>query len=227
MVATTLTPARALRQPRRLDLRAMVGLLLMLAAVGGAIVAWTAAENTRPIVVAVRDLPSGAVLTADDVTARRVRVDDSIYAAAVPGADLSRVVGRQLAEPVHAEQVLVHAQLSGRPAVQAGQIVVTIPLRPDNAAGGRVHPGDVVQVLATSNSGKDGSRTSVILNKATVYDTGREDQGGVVSNASNGQPTTASSATWAALIVSEDQAVQLANARWNSNLDIALVPSQG
>jgi hypothetical protein len=44
----------------------MVGLLLMLAAVGGAIVAWTAAENTRPIVVAVRDLPSGAIVSSDD-----------------------------------------------------------------------------------------------------------------------------------------------------------------
>src|SRR5579859_4567389 len=227
MVATTLTPARALRQPRRLDLRAMVGLLLMFAAVGGAIVAWTAAENTRPIVVAVRDLPSGAIVGTDDFTVRRVRVDDSIYAAAIPGRELSNLVGRQLAEPVHADQVLVQAQLSPRAAVPPGQIVVTVPLRPDNAVGGRLHPGDVVQVLATTNAGKDTSRTSVILQQSTVYDVGREDQPGVVST-SNGQPENAGAgATWAALIVTPDQAVQLANARWNGDLDIALVPSQG
>jgi Flp pilus assembly protein CpaB len=226
MVATTLTPARALRQPRWPDLRAMVGLLLMLAAVGGAIVAWTAAENTRPIVVAVRDLPSGAIVSPDDLTVRRVRVDDSIYNAAVPGADLNTVVGRQLAEPVHSDQVLVQAQLSPRPAVAPGQIVLTIPLRPDNAAGGRLRPGDVVQVLATSNTGKDNSRTSVILPQATIYDVGREDQAAVVGSTSSGQPAPASGATWAALIVSQDQALQLANARWNSDLDVALVPSK-
>ena len=222
MVATTLTPARALRQPRRPDLRAMVGLLLMLAAVGGAIVAWTAAENTRPIVVAVRDLPSGAIVSSDDLAVRRVRVDDSIYNAAVPGTDLNRLVGRQLAEPVHADQVLVQAQLSPRPAVAPGQIVMTIPLRPDNAAGGRLRSGDVVQVLATSNSGKDNSHTAVVLPQATIYDVGREDQTAVVGS----QSANSSGATWAALIVSQDQAVQLANARWNSNLDVALVPNK-
>lgn len=226
MVATTLTPERALRQPRRLDLRAMVGLLLMLAAVGGAIVAWTAAENTRPIVVAVRDLPSGTIVSADDIAVRRVRVDDSIYTAAIPGANLGTLVGRQLAEPVHADQVLVQAQLSGRPTVPAGQIVLTIPLKPDNAVGGRLHSGDIVQVLATSDTGKDTSRTSVILPNATVYDVGREDQAAVVGSADNSASASAG-ATWAALIVTQDQAVQLANARWNSDLDIALVPSKG
>lgn len=204
----------------------MVGLLLMLAAVGGAIVAWTAAENTRPIVVAVRDLPSGTIVRAEDLAVRRVRVDDSIYTAAVPGSDLSSLVGRQLAEPIHAEQVLVQAQLSGRPTVPPGQIVLTIPLKPDNAVGGRLRSGDVVQVLATSNAGKDGSHTNVVLSNATVYDVGREDQAAAVGAADNSQSASAG-ATWAAVIVTQDQAVQLANARWNSDLDIALVPTRG
>jgi flagella basal body P-ring formation protein FlgA len=132
----------------RPDLRALVGLLLMLAAVGGVIVAWTAAENTRPIVVAVRDLPSGAIVSADDLTVGRVRVDDSIYNAAVPGTSLDSLVGRQLAEPVRADQVLVAGAASPRPAVAPGQIVLTIPLRSDYAAGGRLHPGEVMQVVA-------------------------------------------------------------------------------
>jgi pilus assembly protein CpaB len=225
MVAATLTPSRALRQPRRPDVRAMVGFLLMLAAVGGAIVAWTAAENTRPIVVAVRDLPSGAIIGDGDLAVRRVRVDDSIYSAAVPGANMTSLVGKQLAEPIHAEQVLVQAQVSGRPTVPAGQIVMTIPLRADNAIGGHLRPGDTVQVLATSNSGKDNSQTGVILPQATVYDVGRDDQNGVVNTNSSVNQSTGT-ATWAALIVTPAQAVQLANARWNSNLDVALVPSQ-
>lgn len=207
----------------------MVGVLLMLVATGGAIVAWSAAENTRPIVVAIRDLPSGAIVSDGDVAVRRVRVDDAIYNAAVPGSDLSMVVGRQLAGPVYAQQVLARAQVSSLPAVPAGQVVLTIPVRADNAAGGRVRAGDLVQVLMTSNRGKPESRTSVILPQATVYDAGSENQSAVVSSGSAADATTSrsqASASWVALVVTQDQAVQLANARWNSDLDVALVPGQ-
>jgi Flp pilus assembly protein CpaB len=207
----------------------MVGVLLMLVATGGAIVAWSAAENTRPIVVAIRDLPSGAIVSDGDVAVRRVRVDDAIYNAAVPGSDLSTVVGRQLAGPVYAQQVLARAQVSSLPAVPAGQVVLTIPVRADNAAGGRVRAGDLVQVLVTSNRGKPESRTAVILPQATVYDAASEDQSAVVSSGSSSDTTTNRSqapASWVALVVTQDQAIQLANARWNSDLDVALVPGQ-
>jgi len=229
--ATALSPARALRQPRRLDVRALVGVLLMLAATGGAIVAWTAAEDTRPIIVAARDLPSGAILSASDLVVHRVRVDDSIYSAAVPGSDLNSLVGRQLAEPVHADQILARAQVAGKPAVPPGQEVLTVPVRADNAAGGRLQPGDVVQVLATVDAGKPDSHTDVILPNATVYDVGRDAQsaGGVgsASGTSSGTGAGAGGAvTWASLIVTPDQALKVANARWNADLDVALVPAQ-
>ena len=225
MAVTTLSPARALRQPRRLDLRALVGVLLMLAATGGAIVAWTAAENTRPVVVATRDLPGGTILAEGDLAVRRVRVDDGMFAAAIAGPDVSSLVGRQLAEPVHAQQLLVQAQVSPKPSVPPGQLVLTIPIRPDNAAGGRVRSGDLVQVLATSNKGKPDSKTDVILAQATVYDAGRDDANSVVGSTAT-TANAAAPATWVALVVTQDQAVQLANARWNSDLDVALAPGQ-
>jgi Flp pilus assembly protein CpaB len=228
VAATALSPARALRQPRRLDVRALVGVLLMLAATGGAIVAWTAAEDTRPIVVAAHDLPSGAILSSSDLVTRRVRVDDSIYAAAVPGADLNAMVGRQLAEPVHADQILARAQVASKPAVPAGQEVLTVPVRADNAAGGHLRAGDVVQVLATVDAGKTGSHTTVILPQATIYDVGRDAQsaGSASANTTASGSDSSAPVTWASLIVTPDQAVQLANARWNADLDVALVPAQ-
>ena len=49
----------------------------------------------------------------------RVRVDDAVYRAAVPAEDLPALVGRQLAEPVHARQLLARAQVSARPPLGA------------------------------------------------------------------------------------------------------------
>ena len=172
MVATTLTPARALRRPRRLDVRALLGILLMVAATGGSILAWSALEDSRGVLVAARDLAAGQVLTASDLGVARVRVDDALYAAAVPAESLRSLVGRQLAEPAHANQVLVRAQLSTHPTLTADQRVYSIPVRADSAAGGQLRAGDQVEVVGINSRG--GGSARVVLPRATIYDVGRE-----------------------------------------------------
>ncbi|HET6317224.1 MAG TPA: RcpC/CpaB family pilus assembly protein, partial [Chloroflexota bacterium] len=105
----------------------------------------------------------------------------------------------------------------------AGQMVMAIPIRTDAAAGGRIRAGDSVQVLGTTK--QEGS-TKVVLDRATVYDMGREQTTGL-GNASNAQSlTSAGTATWMTLIVTSEQAQRLAQARWSSDLDVALLPPQ-
>ncbi len=163
MAATALSPTRALRRPRKLDLRAVIGICLTVMAVGGSIAYWGVTSDTRAVVVATRDLPVGATLDAGDLAVARVRVDDGIYAAAVPADELSTLAGRQLAEPVHAQQLLVRGQVSSRPLLGANQLAMTIAVSPESAAGGRLRPGDAVQVLVTTNKGKPESKTTVVL----------------------------------------------------------------
>ena len=99
MASTTLTPRRALRQPWRLDPRAVFGLFLMLVSVGGSIAFWIdvdrhpsrARRHARPA--------TGATLGAGGLGVANVRVDDAIFAAAVPGRGAGHDLGRQLAEP--------------------------------------------------------------------------------------------------------------------------------
>src|SRR5438034_898524 len=74
----------------------------------------------------------------------RVRVDDGMYAAAVPADELGALVGRQLAEPIHPQQMVVRQQVSARPLIGPDQVALTIPVNPASAAGGRVRPGDSV-----------------------------------------------------------------------------------
>ena len=229
MVSTTLTPKRALRRPRRLDARALFGLFLMLVSVGGSVAFWTASTDTRAVLVATRDLPAGATLASSDLAVASVRVDDGIFAASVPADEQIEVVGRQVAEPVHAQQLLARAQLSRRPLLNPGQMVLTIPVSAATAAGGLIRPGDAVQVMATTNKGRPESRTTVVLPRVTVYDVGHDQRTTVINTGSSDDAdrSAAGSVSVLTLIVSQEQALQLAVARWNSDLDVALLPPDG
>ena len=223
MAVISTSPTRALRRPLRLDVRALVGVLLMLVAIGGSIAVWTSEQDTRGILVVARDLPAGATLTADDLTISRARLDDTVYQAALPAAALNSVLGRQLAEPAHANQVLARAQISGKPTLAPDQLVVAIPVTPANSAGGRIRAGDAVQVLSTSTRGDLSTR--VLIPRAIVYDAGSEDEP-TTSSASSRAPLDVAGAApaWITLIVDQQQAVQLTQARRSGELDVALLP---
>jgi len=171
-------------------------------------------------------LPAGATLGASDLAIARVRVDDSIYQSALPSGELEDVAGRQLAKPALTHQMLVRAQLSTRPALEPGQLAMTIPIRPETAVGGRIQAGDAVRVLVTTNKGKPESRTAVVLPRATVYEVGRDDRQTVVntSGSTEGERRAQGPAAWLTLIVSPDQSLALSDARWNGDLDVALLP---
>lgn len=226
MAATTLTPTRALRQPRHVGWRAAFGVFLLLLATGGSIAFWTASSDTRAVLVATRDLPAGAMLTATDVAVARVRVDDAIYQAAVPASELTSLVGTQLAEPMHAQQLLARAQLSSRPTLGPGHLALTIAVSPETAVGGRLRPGDAVQVFLTTNQGKPEAHTAVVLPRATVYDVGHEQRLTVVNTELAERSGTQGPAKWLTLIVTPEQALALAQARWSGELDVALLPPE-
>lgn len=224
MSATTLTPTRALRQPRHVDWRAVFGVFLTLIAFGGSVAFWTLTSDTRAVLVATRDLPAGATLTPTDVEVARVRVDDSIYQAAVPSADLNSLVGKQLAEPIHANQILARAQVSPRPRLGPGQLVMAIPIAPESAVGGTLRPGDEVEVLLTTDKGKPEARTTVVLPRATVYDVGHNSTVGAVNVDVTNATFSQGPVRWLTLVISQDQAVNLAQAKWAGELDVALLP---
>ena len=231
MAVTTLTPARALRQPRRLDARALVGLFLLVGATGGSVLFWQSATDARAVVVATRELPAGATLTSADLAVARVRVDDAIYGAAVPAEGLADLVGKQLAEPVHPQQLLVRAQLSAGPRLAPGQVALTIPVTAKTAAGGRIRIGDQVRLLVTRDKGKPESRTEVVLPRVTVFDVGHDDSRAVVNTAGaadlSGRPAAQGPLGFLTLAVTAEQANDVANARWNGELEAALLPPGG
>jgi Flp pilus assembly protein CpaB len=208
------SPTRALRRPVRLDVRALVGILLMLVATGGSIAVWSTEQDTREVLVVARDLPAGATLQASDLNITRARLDDPVFQAAYPRGSLNSVVGRQLAEPAHANQLLVRKQVSDRP--------LAIPVRSDAAAGGRVRASDAVAVIATDTRRETAAR--IVLARVTVYEVGREQPSSFSTSSTSPATSNPGALSWISLIVTPDQAVQLAQARWSGDLDVALLP---
>src|ERR1700716_969956 len=175
MAVATLNSARALRRPRRADPRALIGIFLTLAALAGSVAFWVGASDARPILIAARDLPAGATLRSSDLTVAYVRMDDSVYRAALPSDALDSLVGRQLGEPIHAQQVLARAQVASKPGLAADQVAITIPARPESAVDGRLRPGDTVQVLVTViDKTRNEAHTRQLLDRAQVFEVGRD-----------------------------------------------------
>jgi Flp pilus assembly protein CpaB len=228
MATRSLSQTRFLRRPRRIDLRAVLGIFLLLAATGGSIAFWTAANDTLAVLIATRDLPAGATLTPKDLAITQIRADDAIYQSALPARSLESLIGKQLAEPVHGHQLLVRAQVSNRPPLGTDQLAMTIPVKPETATGGLVRPGDAVQVLLTANPGKADSQTTVILPRVTVYDAGYEAGSTMVGttgvSGTRGRVAEPGPLTWLTLLVTQDQSVRLAQAKWNGELDVVLLP---
>ena len=125
---------RRVPTPSWLDLRLVLGVVLVLAATALGAVVVSRAGDTRPAVVVTRDLAAGTVLTADDVAIRQVRLPgEGVYLTAVRDA-----VRRELDRPVTAGELLPAAAIRSVPE----QTTLTVPLSagaaPDLRAGERI-----------------------------------------------------------------------------------------
>ena len=224
MAVATLS-ARSLRRPRRADPRAIVGVFLTLAALVGSVAFWGTATDSRPVLIATHDLPAGATLRATDLGVTYLRAEDSVYRAALPSEMLEALVGRQLAEPVHADQVLARAQLDTQFGLAADQVAITIPAKPESAVDGRLRPGDWVQVLlTTSDKARNEVHARQVLERAQVFQVGRDAR--LSNSVVTGDSSDASRGAIAnlTLAVTTDQARLLAEARRSGELDVVLLP---
>jgi Flp pilus assembly protein CpaB len=226
MAVATLTPVRtALRRPRRVDPRAIVGVFLTLAALAGSIAFWVTSSDARPVLVATRDVPAGATLRGSDLSVAYVRMDDALYQAALPSDMLQSLVGRQVGEPIHAQQVLARAQVDDRLGLAADQVAITIPAKPDSAVDGQLRPGDVVQVLVTvTDKTRNEAHARVALDQARILEVGRDQAYASTSASADGQTASRGAIASVTLAVSAAQARQLAEDRRTGDFDVVLLP---
>ncbi len=172
---------RRVRPPRWLDLRLVLGVLLVLGSVllGARVV--SAADATVPVWAVAGDLAAGTELTADDLVPVDVRLDDTANAYL---STSTHPEGRTLSRAVQAGELLPRSALE-----QAGELVqVALPVQAGYVPPG-LERGQLVDVYALADPAAgataeaDGSVALVVEEAPVQALSGRT--GGVLST-----PTT-------------------------------------
>jgi hypothetical protein len=172
---------RRVRPPRWLDLRLVLGLLMVLGSVllGARVV--SAADATVPVWAAAGDLAAGTVLTTEDLVAVDVRLDDAATSYLSTG---TRPSGRTLARTVSGGELLPRSALAEPdelvqlalpvqagyvpPSLQRGQLVDVYAVA-DPAAGTPVAAdGSVTPVVASAPVQAVSGRSEGVLSTPTT-----------------------------------------------------------
>lgn len=156
---------RRITTPGWLDLRLVLGVVLVLAAVliGATVV--SRAGDTRPSVTATRDLEPGTILTAADLRITQIKLsdtDDHVYLRRVQDA-----IGKSLDRRVSKDELLP----AGSVEKVTARTTVALPLASGTAP--RLHDGERIELWVSTKS----CAAVVLLPDVTVQDVRTTDDG--------------------------------------------------
>ena len=226
-LAETTWRLRTFAPPRRIPVRAMLGLALAAAAVAMVYgVNRSAQPRTVEVLRATRDVPIGAVLRAVDFTPVSEALPDDVAQFLVSASDRDSFVGRRAGQRLNAGELVSLRQVQPPSRqIPPGQRLYSIPVSAEAAAGGQaVDAGDNVEVVVTVNKGQpDQARTQVVLPRATVYQVGRQGTSYTPLGGSDQSVGDAKLTSLTLLLTSDADYQALARARWIGDLDVAVL----
>lgn len=135
LAAAARTASRTLRRWRYRYARWLAAALAGLAAMLGVGAVLPTAPETRAVMLAAKDIPTGAEIGAGDVTAAKLPADAVTYS--VP----DRVVGRRAAAGIGAGEPITEHRLALSRQLPPGHVVLAIPT-PAHATTHWLNPGD-------------------------------------------------------------------------------------
>ncbi|MGE3795306.1 MAG: RcpC/CpaB family pilus assembly protein [Dehalococcoidia bacterium] len=205
-----------------LDPRLLIGTLVVVVALIGGVTVINGFRVTEPVVVAARTLPPGHVIVRSDLTTSEARLEGALGALAVDEAEIATLVGRTTSQTIHAGALVVGPDLGSGPALGPGEMAVTVAVGADTVFA-QLRRGDEVAVVETTEPGRPGSATALLLERATVYhvaaDAGRLGIGGGAASEEGGRIANVT------LIVPQGDAERVVHALVNGRLTLVLVPA--
>ena len=148
-----------------LDQRPAPAWLALVGILGGAL--WLqGAQRLVPVYAAARDLPSGAVLAAGDLTEAQVNLPAAELRQYLQPATAGAYVGQVLTDSLR-KDMLVPATIVAPSPTAADQVEIPIKVEDGDLPEG-LRPGDQVQVLAAYTDGQRRGTAQVLLPQAEV-----------------------------------------------------------
>lgn len=121
------------------------------ASIAGFASIYSAADHKVPAIVVVRPVAQGQLLTSADLGEAEVSVSDGVGYVPVDEANL--VSGKRASAAIPSGSLLTMGDLTGAPAIAAGDAVVGIALKDGFYPASGVSPGDQVMVVQTAAPG--------------------------------------------------------------------------
>ena len=204
--------ARRVSRPRWVNARTVLGLVLFAAAV--LLGRHVLAESDRTIHVwaAAKALAPGERIEEEDVVPLPVVLPESAGPRYIVGPP---PVGSVVTRALGAGEMIPAASVSSGAEARLGQ-VISVPVPEENAAGGRLGPGDRVDVYASFDSGTPAARTVLLAGDVRVLDVVR----------SSGVVLDDQSAVGVTLSVAPPQAGSIAFAIHNADIDLVQIVSR-
>lgn len=157
--AEGVVPRTAARM-RRVDLRVVVGILLMLLAIVGASVLVRKAQARVPVLVAARSVEQGSVIRPSDLRVEDISISGNV--TYLPEDRRKEIVGKVAAERFWPGKLLSPASVADSADLPAGSVAMSLALKTDRAAGGELRSGDRVAVISSGEPDR-AEATSTIL----------------------------------------------------------------
>lgn len=202
----TLVPRTASRL-RRIDMRVVLGMILMLFAVIGTATVVQRAQARIPVLVAAQAVEAGEIIQSSDIRVANISVGGGI--AYLAGTREREVVGQIAAEPFSRGKVLTPGSVVTKASLPAGYVAMSVALKPYRAASGSIRAGDHVAVISSPAQGREDPTT--ILFTDIIVQSVQQTQ------------TSEGSALVVSLRLRLDEARALAEAQAKGSIDLVLL----
>ncbi len=152
---------------------------IMLAALGGLLVAWMigSASDRTDVLVMARDVPYGQAIAPEDLTVTAVAVDTLVDT--VPADQLDALVGQVAAVHLLTGSLLAPGQVTPDTPPGPGEVLVPLPVAADRLPAGGLYAGDRLLVVDAPSAGSDPPITEPKTFGVTVVRIGEPDLNGV------------------------------------------------
>lgn len=182
---TTLTEAvpAASKQDNRVRARRNPVLLAAAAALvvtGAAGVAWmvSSVSNTAAVVVSAREIPAGAVISADDLAAAQVAADPTVRTVRL--VDETQLIGQRAVSRIPRGQLLTADSVTADPIPPSGQALVGVAVTAGQLPATGLATGDPVTLVLGVKTGDDLNTKDSPAMQATVVTTRTTDEGNTI-----------------------------------------------